>query len=160
MSVLAPASDSVAVLYPLQTFSRGAHLDLRHVPFFTEASDTAALEVIDGYAHMLSPVVRHADSRQRTVLHIAGVMSCNFVNYLWRLTAEELGREGYGFELVRPLVEATLDKAFAIGPEAAQTGPAARGDLATIQKHISMLPADTAAIYDLLSQAIIGHTPL
>lgn len=157
IQALQPASESVAVLYPLQTFSRQARLDLAQVPFFTEASDPATHSAIDEFARMLSPRVSHADSRQRTILHIAGVLSCNFVNYLWQLTAETLAPEGYSLDVVRPLIEVTLDKAFAMDPEAAQTGPARRGDMATIKKHLGMLPAGTAAVYDLLSQAIVSH---
>lgn len=157
MSVLYPASDRVAVLYPLQTFSRTAELDLSDVPFFTEASDPDTYMMIDTLARQLSPRVAHADSRQRTVLHIAGVMSCNFVNYLWRLAARVLGAEGYSFDVVRPLIEQTLDKAATIGPDAAQTGPAARGDMATIEKHLAMLPPEMAGIYQKISQAIIDH---
>ncbi|MDE5643326.1 MAG: DUF2520 domain-containing protein [Muribaculaceae bacterium] len=155
LTALAPASSRYGVLYPLQTFSRESHVDLRKVPFFTEASDQATLQETDSYASMLSDLVYHADSRQRTILHIAGVLSCNFVNYLWQLTEETLAPEGYSLDVVRPLIEATLQKAMDIGPYKAQTGPAVRGDLATIQRHTDILPQDTAEIYRILSESII-----
>jgi predicted short-subunit dehydrogenase-like oxidoreductase (DUF2520 family) len=155
MDVLAAASDHTGVLYPLQTFSRQTAVDLRRVPFFTEASDPDTLARIDRYAAMISDSLHHADSRNRTTLHIAGVLSCNFVNYLWQLSAETLAADGYKLDVVRPLIEATLAKAMEAGPFAAQTGPAIRGDIATIEKHKSLLPPDAARIYDILSQAII-----
>lgn len=155
MDALRPASDRIGVLYPLQTFSRDSRLDLRRVPFFTEASDEATLTEIDGFARMISDRVYHADSRRRTTLHIAGVLSCNFVNYLWQLTEEVLGADGYSLDVVQPLIEVTLKKAMEIGPYKAQTGPAVRGDLATIERHKSLLPNEVADLYQLISYSII-----
>lgn len=152
---LAPSSSRFGVLYPLQTFSRLSAVDLRNVPFFTEASDPATLASIDHYAAMISDSVHHADSRSRTTLHIAGVLSCNFVNYLWQLAAETLAADGYSLDVVRPLIEATLKKAMDCGPFEAQTGPAVRGDTTTIERHKSLLPPHTAEIYDILSNEII-----
>ena len=63
MDVLAAASDHTGVLYPLQTFSRRTAVDLRRVPFFTEASDPDTLARIDRYAAMISDSLHHADSR-------------------------------------------------------------------------------------------------
>lgn len=155
IDVLRPASGRTAVLYPLQTFSREAEIDLSKVPFFTEASDAATLDAIDSIGRRLSTKVAHADSEHRTTLHIAGVLSCNFVNYLWRLAGETLAKDGYSFDVLEPLITATLRKACEIGPAAAQTGPAARGDRRTIERHISLLPPDTARLYGELSEAII-----
>lgn len=156
LSALSPASSSTAVLYPLQTFTREADVCLSQVPFFTEASDPETERKIDEYARMLSPKVFHADSAKRKTLHIAGVMSCNFVNYLWDCTAQILAKDGYDFSVVEPLVRATLDKAVAIGPRAAQTGPAMRCDLEVMREHISRLDPEKAAIYRQLSQAILS----
>lgn len=154
IETLAAASSRHGVLYPLQTFSRESDVDLRRVPIFTEASDEKTLCDIDRYAAMISDHVHHADSRRRTTLHIAGVISCNFVNYLWQLTQETLASDGYTLDVVQPLVEATMKKAFEIGPYAAQTGPAARGDKETIKKHLALLPPHAAEIYRQLSDAI------
>lgn len=155
LAALSPASDRIAVLYPLQTFTRDAIVDIANVPFFTEASDHQTLEDIDVYARMLSDKVYHADSDKRKTLHIAGVLSCNFVNYLWDCTAQVLGADGYDFSVVEPLVRATLDKAVAIGPRAAQTGPAMRCDAEVMRQHIDRLDPDKARIYRELSNEIM-----
>lgn len=155
LSALAPAADRTAVLYPLQTFTRDAVVDIANVPFFTEASDKQILDDVDAYARMLSDKVYHADSEKRKTLHIAGVLSCNFVNYLWDCTAQVLADDGYDFSVVEPLVRATLDKAVAIGPRAAQTGPAMRCDADVMRQHIDRLDPDKARIYRELSNEII-----
>ncbi len=155
MTKISSASERIAVLYPLQTFSRDVKLNMNEVPFFTEASDGDTLEAIDAYARKLSSSVYHANSSQRMTLHIAGVLSCNFVNYLWDRTAEVLARDGYEFKVVEPLIRITLDKALAVGPHKAQTGPAMRNDSQVMTQHMSKLDEDLAKLYGEISQAII-----
>ena len=43
------------------------------------------------------------------------------------------------FDVFLPLVQASIDNVAALGPSAALTGPAARGDLETIAKHRAAL---------------------
>ncbi|MDE5595505.1 MAG: DUF2520 domain-containing protein, partial [Muribaculaceae bacterium] len=81
--------------------------------------------------------------------------SCNFVNYLWDCTAQVLAADGYDFSVVEPLVRATLDKAVAIGPRAAQTGPAMRCDAEVMRQHMERLDSDKARIYRELSNEIM-----
>lgn len=155
MDALLQASARVGVLYPLQTFSKGREVDVSVVPFFTEANDGNTLSRIDALAASMSSSVHHADSHTRPLLHVAGVLGCNFSNYLLGCAAEVLSRGGYSLDVLRPLLRETVAKAFDTTPLEAQTGPAVRGDLATIERHCAMLPADQAAIYRMISQAII-----
>lgn len=155
LDALASVSDSTAVLYPLQTFTREAEVRLSEVPFFTEASDSSTLAVIDRIAMRISDQVYHADSEKRKILHLAGVFSCNFVNYLWDCTSEILAAGGYKFDVVAPLVKATLEKAIALGPHNSQTGPAMRCDKDIINRQIEGLDHDKQTIYRQLTLAII-----
>lgn len=156
MQTLAPVSPRYGVLYPLQTFSRNVGVDFRRIPVFTEGADAATLAVIDGLASLLSGTVRHADARQRGVLHIAGVFSSNFTNALLEIVQGILAAEGYPLDTVQPLVEATVAKAFACGPHAAQTGPAVRGDADVMGRHLEKLSGLPRDIYALLSDYIIN----
>jgi predicted short-subunit dehydrogenase-like oxidoreductase (DUF2520 family) len=155
MSTLAAKAEHYGVLYPLQTFSRDVALALEDVPFFIEAESDATRERIDRLARLLSPKVYHANSEQRRTLHLAGVLSCNFVTYLWECATRVLSTDGYDFDVVAPLIEATMAKVKECGAHAAQTGPARRGDVATMQAHMAMLPEREREIYKLLSQAIM-----
>jgi predicted short-subunit dehydrogenase-like oxidoreductase (DUF2520 family) len=67
-----------------------------------------------------------------------------------------LSTDGYDFDVVAPLIEATMAKVKECGAHAAQTGPARRGDVATMQAHMAMLPEREREIYKLLSQAIMS----
>lgn len=154
-TVLSPLGPNYGVFYPLQTFSRGTVVDLADVPFFIEGSNPRTTDELMRLARGLSGNVREADSRQRAVLHIAGVLTCNFVNHLWDTASGLLQRDGLDLSVVAPLIAETLDKAMRLGPHEAQTGPARRGDEAVIRRHMSMLDPDDAQLYGLMSQRIM-----
>lgn len=144
-----------AVFYPLQTFSRDVPVNIREVPFFTEASDGDCLATVDAIARRITDCVYHADSSQRRHLHLAGVLSSNFPIYLLELAGKTLAEAGFPLEVVKPLVKATVDKAFAVGPHDALTGPARRGDIGVVNSQASMLAGDEKDIYLKISKAII-----
>lgn len=144
------------VLYPLQTFSKGLPVDVSQVPFFIEGCDEATLYEIKALATLISRQVQVADSEQRRRLHIAAVFACNFANHLWTVADEILREAGYDFNVLRPLIQATLDKAVAASPFEGQTGPARRGDRQVIDSHLAMLDECHAPLYDQLTQSIIN----
>ncbi len=143
------------VFYPLQTFSKNAQIDISQVPFLIEASDSLTAEALRALASELSRTVVDADSTLRSHIHVAAVFTCNFPNFMWSCAAELLEKDGLDLNIMRPLLYATLDKALAIGPEAAQTGPARRGDLHVIEKHMASLPPALARLYQILTDHII-----
>ena len=103
-----------------------------------------------------------ADSDIRRKIHIASVLSCNFVNHLWALSADLLAEDGISFDILRPLIAETFRKTAEVSPRDGQTGPARRHDTKTIDAHLDML-ADKPIlhrIYSLLSQSIGDTYPL
>lgn len=153
-AALSPLCPATGVLYPLQTFTKGTAVEMAGVPFFVETSDVKLKETLQLITKALGAGCRIVDQSQRRSLHIAGVFTNNFVNILLAKTAGILSSEGLSLEAVRPLAEATIAKAFAIGPHAAQTGPARRGDRAVMQSQEDALPQNLKPIYHLLSETI------
>lgn len=143
------------VFYPMQTMSRELEVDWRRVPMFVEASSAEVRDRLMEYASALSDNVRELDSASRVRLHAAAVLSCNMVMYLWSLTDRVLADAGLDFETMRPLLEVTLERTKSLKPAEAVTGPARRGDLRTIRKHLEMLPPDVAETYRQLSQSLL-----
>lgn len=157
IELLANISNHIGVFYPLQTFSKDSEVNISEVPFFLEASDGMTMDALKKLAYSLSDHVYLADSYQRQTLHVAAVFACNFFNNLLDISTEILKKEGYSLEILAPLIEMTAFKALEAGAFKAQTGPAVRGDVATIHKHIASLDPALKEIYRLLSQSIIDR---
>lgn len=146
-----------AVIYPLQTFTAGRAFDFARVPLFLEASDKGTYQAVERFARRLSSQLYPADSKRRGILHLAGVLACNFVNALYAAGERTLAREGLPFEVLKPLIAETAAKALASpSPAAVQTGPAVRGDLPTLERHRARLAGDALLleIYNSMSQYI------
>ncbi|MDR0294578.1 MAG: DUF2520 domain-containing protein [Prevotellaceae bacterium] len=145
------------VFYPLQSLHRERYIDISAVPFLIEANTTANLTRIAGLAGNLSVPVRNVSSEQRRKLHLSAVFSCNFVNALLASARDIAGDD---FSLLAPLVRNTIEKAFqAEHPKEVQTGPALRGDLPTMNKHLNMLKDQPKLqeAYNLLSKIIMNN---
>lgn len=155
MDILRTCSSHVGVFYPLQTFSKSAELSLTNIPFFVEASDQATTDAEAELARLLGVKTFYADESARRRLHVAGVLSNNFVNVLLECVQGLFVNYHYDLSVVKPLVEETIRKAFQIGPHAAQTGPARRGDMEVMHKHLEILPPDIADVYVRLSKIIM-----
>lgn len=152
-------SGSTGVFYPLQTFSKDVVLNYSEIPFFIEGDTPATTEFLTAIASLISPKVRPADSIQRRKLHLASVLSCNFVNHLWTLADRYLSEAGLDFADLFPLIRETAAKVERTSPFAAQTGPARRHDQVTIRHHLEMLKdsPELRNIYATLSESI-GRT--
>lgn len=157
LSVLSTKHNRAGVLYPLQTFSKNVAVDIKEVPFFIEATDDFSEIFIRQLASLISNHIYSADSAQRKHLHIAGVLTSNFPIFLMQIAQRTLADAGFPLEVVQPLMKASIAKAFSIGPHEALTGPARRGDKATILAHQAMLPEYAANIYQIISNAILNE---
>lgn len=155
MEVLAPMSPRYGIMYPLQTFSASVPVDMSRVPFFNEAVDANDLGIIDSLASKVSDSVLHADAAHRRLLHIAGVFTSNFTNVLLECVQRVLSNGNYSLDVVRPLMDATVAKAFEVGPHEAQTGPACRGDFGVIKRQENALDDDLKPVYQTLTDLIL-----
>lgn len=141
------------IIYPLQTMLKGVEPDWANVPIFIEGEDPLTVEL----AQMLSPKVAPLDSLSRRRAHAAAVLCCNLAMYLWSLSERVMNDAGLDFAMLRPLMELTLERAVNGSPEQSLTGPARRGDLGTIRKHLDALDPETAEVYRLLTQNILNR---
>lgn len=140
------------VLYPLQTMLKGRQADWERVPLLVEG-DPQVGEI----ARRMSPSVAELDSDSRRRLHAAAVMCCNMVMYLWSQSERIVNGAGLDFDMLKPLMKMTLDRALEISPSEAMTGPAKRGDLNTMRKHAAALPPDIAKTYTELSREMLAQ---
>ena len=139
------------VLYPLQTMLKDKEVDWNRVPLLVEGDPE-----VETIARKMSASVAHLDSDSRRRLHAAAVMCCNMVMYLWYCSEQIVENAGLNYDLLKPLMHMTLERALEIGPSKAMTGPAKRGDVHTIEKHIEALPDDIAETYRELSRQMLA----
>ncbi|MEM9326849.1 MAG: Rossmann-like and DUF2520 domain-containing protein [Bacteroidota bacterium] len=143
------------VIYPYQTLTRGVAIDMSIVPLFIEANNQTSAEDVGQIAQSISKNVREIDAQNRLKLHLAAVFATNFSNAMYHIAADLLKETGEDFRTVEHLIQAATEKVRAVGPEAAQTGPARRGDVKTMQKHLkSLADPRLKEIYQLISDRI------
>jgi predicted short-subunit dehydrogenase-like oxidoreductase (DUF2520 family) len=158
MDMLKPFGKNIGVFYPLQTFSKNREIQFNEVPLCLEAGSMENLEILKTLAISVSNRIYFIDSTQRKKLHLAAVFACNFPNFLYSIAENFLEENGLSFNMMKPLIIETAEKAKAISPSKAQTGPAFRKDKKIIGKHIQMLSGndDFREVYELLSKKIMG----
>ena len=144
------------VFYPLQSFSGRMEHDMREVPICVEGEDNELVTMLKNLAEKISKTVVEIDSEQRKYLHLTAVMVNNFTNHLYQIADEILYKQKIDFQLLKPLILETASKIQALSPADAQTGPAKRNDVKTIQENIRLLNdyPEYQKLYQLISDQI------
>jgi len=144
------------VLYPLQTLTKGRPVDFNKIPVLIEAGTAEDLDKLRQLALSISGNVHQVSSYDRLLLHLAAVFASNFTNHLLVVAYELLKERGMDFSLLHELSEETIAKAFSILPVNAQTGPAFRGNISVINRHLNLLEQHPAIreLYSKLSDSI------
>ncbi|GAB1858016.1 DUF2520 domain-containing protein [Flavobacteriaceae bacterium MHTCC 0001] len=143
------------VFYPLQSFTKTAHLEFANIPICIETLDKKDYHILKALAMALGSPVKKVNSDQRSVLHLAAVFVNNFTNQLYRVAHEIVESEATEFDLLKPLILETARKVQHMSPYVAQTGPAKRNNVKTIKKHLALLDNDEhKEIYNLLTKSI------
>ena len=156
INLLKPVSANIGVFYPLQTFSKNTKVDFSIIPICIEANNAATIKVLQAIAKSMSNNVQKIDSEQRKKIHLAAVFACNFSNHLYAIASSILASANISFDVLKPLIEETAKKIKSISPEQAQTGPAVRNDVKTINDHLKMLSDSKQhkQLYKLISRSI------
>lgn len=148
--------ENYGVFYPLQTFSKSREIDFSNIPICIESNNKILENELFDLAKCLSKSVQVVDSEKRKMLHLAAVFACNFANHMFSVATELLKEVDISFDLLKPLITETAQKAMDSDPEKAQTGPAIRNDQNVIQKHLEMLKdyPEFEKIYSFVSDSI------
>lgn len=147
------------VFYPLQTFSLEREIDWSETPLLIEAAFAEDQQLLMILANSLSKRVYAYTSEQRSSLHLAAVLACNFSNYCYDMAKQVVDAQQVDFSLLYPLILETAHKAIQNDPSQMQTGPAMRGDHNILNMHQDVLAAgqqhELAEVYALISQQIL-----
>ncbi|MGQ0616269.1 MAG: DUF2520 domain-containing protein [Acidimicrobiia bacterium] len=134
-----------AGVHPLMALpdgERGAEL-LLGGGWFGVAGDPMAGEVVAALGGRSFAVAEE----QRTLYHAAAVIASNHLVGLLGQAERIASAVGVPFEAYLDLALGALGNVALRGPAAALTGPAARGDEATIERHLGALPPDERDAY-------------
>ena len=145
LDALAPHPRRAAVhpLVPLPSPEVG-RVRLRSGVTFATAGDALAGEVV---ALLGGRCIEVPDDR-RAEYHAAACIAANHVVALLGQVRRVAESAGLGLEPFVGLARAALADVADLGPAAALTGPAARGDKATLERHRAVLAPDELAGYD------------
>ena len=153
-------NETIGVFYPLQTFSKDKVVDFQNIPICIEANNSNFLQILNNLATSISNNVHQLSSEQRKYLHLSAVIACNFSNLMYQMATEICEKHNISFDLLKPLIEETSNKVQKVTAIEAQTGPAKRNDLQTIERHLMLLETDKEKrkIYELLTQSILNRS--
>jgi predicted short-subunit dehydrogenase-like oxidoreductase (DUF2520 family) len=139
----------VGALHPLQSFpSTTTGLERLRGAWAAVAGD----EEVERLARELGLRPFELPDRERTRYHAAAVVASNHLVALLGQVERLASSCGVPFEAFAPLVVASVDNAFGIGPASALTGPVARGDLGTVEQHLGALDPGERDAYRALAR--------
>jgi predicted short-subunit dehydrogenase-like oxidoreductase (DUF2520 family) len=157
LTALAHAGVPAFALHPLQSF---AHPGVRFAGAGAAVAGTTpgALAFATGLAERLGMKPFEIDDEGRAAYHAAASVASNFLVTLE--AAAEAIASGAGLdcaearELFTPLVRQTVENVAQLGPEAALTGPVARGDQATVAAQRAAVERVAPELLDLFDELV------
>lgn len=149
------STSNKGIFYPLQSFSKNRKISFKTIPICIEAENKNDITLLEKLANIISTKCYHINSEQRKQIHLAAVFINNFVNHLYFIGNNICDENNIPFDILYPLIKETAEKVEHLSPFKAQTGPAKRNDIKTMEKQLAMLPKNRKEIYTLLSNSIL-----
>ncbi len=137
-----PRTGALHPLVPLPTAELGARR-LRSGITFAVAGDPLVVEIVES---LEGTAVEVADE-DRAIYHAAACVAANHVTALLGQVERLAALAGLPLDAFLGLTRAALEDVEHLGPRSALTGPAARGDWSTIERHLAALPEAERASY-------------
>jgi predicted short-subunit dehydrogenase-like oxidoreductase (DUF2520 family) len=138
LRALARRGAATGSIHPMQTFTKNSQPNLKGVIFAIEG-DARARRTAGAIARSLGGIPLPVASRNKPAYHAAGTLVAGHALALTEAAAQLLIKLGFSrahaVVTLLPLMRQMLDNFEKNGPRAAWTGPASRGDYATVAKH-------------------------
>ncbi len=168
LDAAAGAGASVGAMHPFQTFAAlsdptEAARRLSGVTFAVSASGWLA-DYLPSLAERLDGRAITIPDELRPLYHASAVLACGYLGTLLDAAIGLWARMGFteedGVRAVAPLARATIEAIASSGPVNAVTGPAVRGDAATIAAHLSLLSEHAPELVTLYRELTLASIPL
>jgi predicted short-subunit dehydrogenase-like oxidoreductase (DUF2520 family) len=159
-----PSSQGAAVgsFHPCQTFASNdqAIQNLPGTTFAIEASG-ALLAALQGMAEALDGEWVVLQPGDKALYHAAAVLSCNYIVTLVKIATDLFAEfdvePSRAIRVLMPLLNGTVNNLRNVGLPRCLTGPIARGDVSTIQRHLDGLTSRAPEFLSLYSE-LARHT--
>ena len=148
LDVLA-AHPRVGSLHPLMALPTDAGAERLVGATYCVAGD----ELVRTVVRSLGGRVITLRDEQRPIYHAAAVVASNHLVALMGQVRSLADSIGLSLEDFLPLARQSLVDVARFGPDAALTGPASRGDMATIDAHLAAIPESERSTYVALANA-------
>jgi predicted short-subunit dehydrogenase-like oxidoreductase (DUF2520 family) len=168
LRALARCGAATGSIHPMQTFTKNSQPNLKGVIFAVEG-DGRARRAAAAIARSLGGIPVLVAGRNKPVYHAAGTLVAGHALALTEAAAQLLIQLGFtrphAVQTLLPLMRQMLDNFEKHGPRAAWTGPASRGDYATVAKHREALRrypgefGDSYATLVRLSARVLAKNP-
>jgi predicted short-subunit dehydrogenase-like oxidoreductase (DUF2520 family) len=168
-AVLAPldkAGAGVAAWHPFQTFLKVRPAPLNGVTFGIDGNPRGVRSAF-ALSRAVGGKPLKIAARDRVPYHLSAVLACGFIATDMQMAERVLKSLGLSDSRVReailPIAEQTMLNVRALGPRKAMTGPAVRGDRATIRKHLAALKKldpKLAKVYSEVTTYILDSTTI
>ena len=168
LTAAADAGSSVGAMHPFQTFAvlsepEDAARRLSGVTFAVSATGWL-IEYLPSLAGSLGGRAVAIPDELRPLYHASAVLSCGYVATLLDAAISLWERMGFseqdGLRAAMPLASATIEAIAAAGPADAVTGPAVRGDAATLAAHLESLSEFAPHLVPLYRELTLASIPL
>lgn len=150
------AAADCAILWPVYSIHKANLPAHRNIPCAWEASGSKAKRIVAAMGHAITDELFEAKYDQRKWLHLAAVMSNNFITHLLAIGEKICAENNLPFATLLPIIQQTFGRITQHSPQTQQTGPAMRGDTATIQEQIAILAdhPEWQKIYQAMTESI------
>jgi len=168
VDILEPAKKlgaAVGSFHPLQTFADvdQAMANLPGSTFALEAEEPL-LSTLKELAHLLDGNWVELRPGDKVLYHAAAVFACNYLVTLVKL-AQDLWKDfgvssNEATRALLPLIRGTINNIYSIGLPDCLTGPVARGDLGTIERHLSALENKSPSLLSTYKELGLQTIPI
>jgi predicted short-subunit dehydrogenase-like oxidoreductase (DUF2520 family) len=164
LALLRERGAAVASVHPLMTFVRGSRPMLAGVPFAIEGSPNAA-RTARAIVRDLQAQPFSIRKNRKAAYHAWGMFASPLLTALLAASERVAVAAGVSRKAARermlPILEQTLTNYAWLGAPGAFSGPIARGDVATVAKHLRVLQEVSGAreVYVALARAALRDLP-
>jgi predicted short-subunit dehydrogenase-like oxidoreductase (DUF2520 family) len=156
IDIIKTAANDCALLWPVYSILKNNLPTHRKIPCAWEASSDKAKKFVLAMGHAFSDDLFETKYEQRKWLHLAAVMSNNFITHLMAICEQICIDNKLPFTTLLPIIEQTFARLKQHSPKTLQTGPAARNDINTIKEQTALLEREPnwQKIYEAMTDSI------